>query len=122
MSGVIPKDSSRRISVWRLNQSNEIVEPSKTSEIVELIHQEMLPPAHSFLAKLLVSKNYIVAILLDFTTVGGMYELIIEVRSTVGCNLIYTVRERVSRSNCFMFAHDVLTIQTHRLRAPVVFK
>ena len=91
--------------------------------ILQLVHQQMLPPARSLVAKLLVSEKYIVALLRNFSKIrSGMYELIIQVRSTADLNVTFTVKDYVSAFNCFMFAYDKLTIQVHKQREPIVFK
>jgi len=91
--------------------------------ILQLVHQQMLPPARSLVAKLLVSEKYIVALLRNFSKIrSGMYELIIEVRSTADFNVTFTVKDYVSAFNCFMFSYDKLTIQVHKQREPIVFK
>ena len=113
ISGVA-RDFPRRISVWRLNKN---VEPT-ASGILELVHQEMLPPARSFPAKLFVSENYFVAFLQNWI---DLQDLVVEVRSTANFSIFYTVKESVSRFNCFKFSHDLLTIQVHRPLAPAAF-
>jgi hypothetical protein len=105
--------ASHKSFIWRLKTSPT---PNHGGySVLELLQEEKFPPSTFIPTRSFLSEKYIVTSwarvfsLVDDGTLN--YELLVEVRSTVDFNVIYSIKERAICFFFFSFVNDIMSVQ-----------